>query len=298
NVLVVTVFYVDALKSTYKLIKSAHDGKSALDSLESFSFDLYVLCAEQAYQMGLPEISHDCLQMYFKGKAPVNQFLGRAYLCQSQLYTPVSTDNLEQFEKFNINLLKAIDFALNDSRYYFLIYNASVIYWKNIRPFLKPGSLYFLIPSLSQIVSALNHPDEEDKDWTAELMIELLECFLDASRMEEAITFSSTAATFIEENAPSRYKDLFSIMVIFENVTNNLNFPLDANRMLEKLQVLKVVFCLPFPSPEGKELGTNTRTESHAGLSPKANLLQLIRLLAITHVPTAKFRFVKYRITH
>uniref|UniRef100_A0A8C6YG84 Uncharacterized protein n=1 Tax=Naja naja TaxID=35670 RepID=A0A8C6YG84_NAJNA len=219
--------------------------------------------------MGLPEISHDCLQMYFKGKAPVNQFLGRAYLCQSQLYTPVSTDNLEQFEKFNINLLKAIDFALNDSRYYFLIYNASVIYWKNIRPFLKPGSLYFLIPSLSQIVSALNHPDEEDKDWTAELMIELLECFLDASRMEEAITFSSTAATFIEENAPSRYKDLFSIMVIFENVTNNLNFPLDANRMLEKLQVLKVVFCLPFPSPEGKELGTNTRTESHAGLSPK-----------------------------
>ncbi|KAG8135457.1 hypothetical protein E2320_008476, partial [Naja naja] len=160
---------VDALKSTYKLIKSAHDGKSALDSLESFSFDLYVLCAEQAYQ--------------------------------------------EQFEKFNINLLKAIDFALNDSRYYFLIYNASVIYWKNIRPFLKPGSLYFLIPSLSQIVSALNHPDEEDKDWTAELMIELLECFLDASRMEEAITFSSTAATFIEENAPSRYKDLFSIMV-------------------------------------------------------------------------------------
>uniref|UniRef100_A0A8C5WX83 Uncharacterized protein n=1 Tax=Laticauda laticaudata TaxID=8630 RepID=A0A8C5WX83_LATLA len=121
-------------------------------------------------------------------------------------------------------------------QYYFLIYNASVIYWKNIRPFLKPGSLYFLIPSLSQIVSALNHPDEEDKDWTAELMIELLECFLDASRMEEAITFSSTAATFIEENAPSRYKDLFSIMVIFENVTDNLNFLLDANRMPEKLQ--------------------------------------------------------------
>lgn len=42
---------VDALKSTYNLIKSAHDGKSALDSLESFSFDLYVLCAEQAYQV-------------------------------------------------------------------------------------------------------------------------------------------------------------------------------------------------------------------------------------------------------
>ncbi|XP_039193388.1 cilia- and flagella-associated protein 46 isoform X2 [Crotalus tigris] len=228
---------VDALKSTYKLIKSAHDGKSALDSLESFSFDLYVLCAEQAYQMGLPEISHDCLQMYFKGKAPVNQFLGRAYLCQSQLYTPVSTDNLEQFEKFNINLLKTIDFALSDLRYYFLIYNASVIYWKNIRPFLKPGFRYFLIPSLSQIVPALKHPDEEDKDWTAELMIELLECFLDASRIEEATTFSSTAATFIEENVPSRYQNLFSIMV-----RNKLVDVLDIEDKFESSLNLNIIY--------------------------------------------------------
>ncbi|XP_025029883.1 cilia- and flagella-associated protein 46, partial [Python bivittatus] len=234
---------VDALKSTYKLIKSAHDGKSALDSLESFSFDLYVLCAEQAYQMGFPEISHDCLQMYFKGKAPVNQFLGRAYLCQSQLHTPVSTDNLEQFEKFIINLLKTIDFALGDPRYYFLIYNASVIYWKNVRPFLKPGFRYFLIPSLSQIVPALKHPVEEDKDWTAELMIELLESFLDASRIEEAITFSSAAAAFIKENVPRRYKHLFSLMVRhklveFSDIEDKLESSLSLN-IIYKIQTIK-----------------------------------------------------------
>ncbi|XP_053164122.1 cilia- and flagella-associated protein 46 isoform X2 [Hemicordylus capensis] len=173
---------VEALKVTYKLIKSADEGKSALDSSESFSFDLYVLCAEQAHKMGFPEMSKDCLQMYFKGKPPVNQFVGRAYLCRSLLYTPVSTDNLEQFEQFIMNLLKAIDFALGDS-------------------------------SLSQIVPALNHPDEQDKDWTAELMIELIECFLDASRIEEAKQFSSTAAEFIKENVPGKYKQLFSLMV-------------------------------------------------------------------------------------
>lgn len=39
-------------------------------------------------------MSSDCLQMYFKGRFPVNQFLGRAYLCQGQLHTPLSTDNL------------------------------------------------------------------------------------------------------------------------------------------------------------------------------------------------------------
>lgn len=44
--------------------------------------------------MDLLEMSKDCLQMYFNGKPPANQFMGRAYLCKSQLYTPVSTDNL------------------------------------------------------------------------------------------------------------------------------------------------------------------------------------------------------------
>ncbi|XP_044276023.1 cilia- and flagella-associated protein 46 [Varanus komodoensis] len=204
---------VEALKNSYELIKTADEGKSALDPSESFSSDLYVLCAEQAHQMGFPEMSSHCLQMFFKGKPPVNQFLGRAYLCQSQLYTPVSTDNLEQFEKFIINLLKVVDFALDDTRYYFLIYNASVIYWKFVRPFLKPGFRHFLIPSLSQIVPALKHRSKEDKDWTAELMLELMDCFLDASKIEEAIEFSSTAAAFIKENVPGKYKQLFSLMI-------------------------------------------------------------------------------------
>ncbi|XP_034994598.2 cilia- and flagella-associated protein 46 isoform X1 [Zootoca vivipara] len=207
---------VEALKSAYKLIKSANDGKSALDALESFSFDLYVMCAEQAYKMGFPDMSNDCLRMYFKGKPPINQFLGRAYLCKSQLYTPVSTDNLEQFDRFTVHLLKVVDFALGNARYYFLIHNASVMYWRIVRPFLKPGFRHYLIPSLYQIVPALKHPTEQDKDWTAELMIELLECYLDASRMHEAIEFSSTAAAFIKEHVPGRYKQIFSIMVRYK----------------------------------------------------------------------------------
>uniref|UniRef100_A0A8C8VEA0 Uncharacterized protein n=1 Tax=Pelusios castaneus TaxID=367368 RepID=A0A8C8VEA0_9SAUR len=207
---------IQALKNTYELIKSANQGKSALDSSESFSSDLYVLCAEQALQLGYPEISSDCLQMYFKGRHPVNQFMGRAYLCQSQLYTPISTDNLEEFEKFVMYLMKALDFAIHDPRYYFLIYNASVIYWQIVRPYLKPGFRYLLIPSLSQIVTALKQAEEQDKQWQAELMIELLECFLDASKVKEAVDFSSTAAAYIKNNAPDKYQHIFSLMVIFK----------------------------------------------------------------------------------
>lgn len=56
-------------------------------------------------------------------------------------------------------------------RYHFLVYNASVLYWQMVRPFLKPGYRRHLIPSLSQIVNVLNQIEEEDKDWRAELML-------------------------------------------------------------------------------------------------------------------------------
>uniref|UniRef100_K7EC54 Cilia and flagella associated protein 46 n=1 Tax=Ornithorhynchus anatinus TaxID=9258 RepID=K7EC54_ORNAN len=202
----------ESLKKAYEFIKAANEGKSALDSSESFSSDLYVLCAEQALQLGYPEISATCLQMYFKGNPPSNQFLGRAHLCEAQLHTPHSADNLEEFEKSVIHYMKAINFAKEDSRYYFLIYNASVLYWQMVRPFLKPGSRHFLIPSLSQIVAVLNEATKKDKEWTAELMLELLECFLDARKTAEAAEFSSTAAAYIKVNVPHKYPQLFSIM--------------------------------------------------------------------------------------
>ncbi|RMB92507.1 hypothetical protein DUI87_31057 [Hirundo rustica rustica] len=118
----------------------------------------------------------------------------------------------EEFEKFVLFFMKAIDFATHDRRYFFLIYNASVLYWQLVRPFLKPGFRYCLIPSLSQIVTALNQIEEQDNEWRAELMINLLECFLDASKLEEAKEFSSTAAVFIKENVPDKYSQIFSLM--------------------------------------------------------------------------------------
>ncbi|XP_035186668.1 cilia- and flagella-associated protein 46 isoform X3 [Oxyura jamaicensis] len=204
---------VQALKDAYDLIKSACQGRSALHSSDNLSTDLYVLCAEQAFQLGYLQISSDCLQMYFKGRYPVNQFIGRAYLCQGQLHTPLSTDNLEAFEKFVLFFMKAIDFATHDRRYYFLVYNASVLYWQFVRPYLKPGFHCYLVPSLSQIVKALNQTEEPDSEWRAELMINLLECLLDASKLKEAKEFSSTAAVFIKENVPDKYSKIFSLMV-------------------------------------------------------------------------------------
>ncbi|XP_078006794.1 cilia- and flagella-associated protein 46 isoform X2 [Phascolarctos cinereus] len=204
---------VEALQKAYQLIRMASEGQCALDSSESFSLELAVLCAEQALQMKLPEITEDCVNLYFKGMPPSSQFRGRAYLCQAQLYTPESLEKLDEFEKSVTQFMKAVLFGSEDPRYYFLVYNASVLYWKMARAFLKPGHRQYLIPSLAQIVDALEQINEEDKDWVAELMIELLECYLEAGKMEAAAKFCANAALFIKMNAPHRYQRIFSIMV-------------------------------------------------------------------------------------
>ncbi|CAH6793280.1 AABR07005985.1 [Phodopus roborovskii] len=202
-----------ALRRAYELIKSANLGKSEFDPSESFSPDLFVLCAEQALKMGEPEMSDDCIQMYFKVKAPVTQFLGRAHLCRAQLYAPQSEENLEEFENCVTQYMKAINFAKGEQRYHFLVFNASVLYWHMVRPFLKPGYHQYVIPSLSQIINVLNQTEEEDKEWQAELMVELLECYLQAGRNEEAAKFCLTAAPFIKTHVPHKYRYMFSIMV-------------------------------------------------------------------------------------
>ncbi|XP_069914365.1 cilia- and flagella-associated protein 46 isoform X3 [Oryctolagus cuniculus] len=207
---------VASLQRAYELIKSANRGKSELDPSESFSPDLFVLCAEQALKMGEPEVSQDCIQMYFKVKGPVTQFLGRAHLCRAQLCAPKSSDNLEEFENCVTQYMKAINFAKGEPRYYFLVYNASVLYWQMVRPFLKPGYHHHVIPSLYQIVTVLNQTEEEDKDWRAELMLELLECYLEAGRKEEAARFCATAAPFVKAHVPHRYRQLYSAMVRHE----------------------------------------------------------------------------------
>ncbi|XP_026968831.1 cilia- and flagella-associated protein 46 [Sagmatias obliquidens] len=205
-----------SLKRAYQLIKSANLGKSEFDPTESFSPDLFVLCAEQALKMGQPEVSEDCIRMYFKVKGPVTQFLGRAHLCRAQLCAPKSTENMEEFENCVTQYMKAINFAKGEPRYYFLVYNASVLYWQMVRPFRKPGYHHRLIPSLSQIVSVLSQTEEDDKGWRAELMLELLECYLQAGRNEEAAKFCATAAPFIKANAPQKYRQIFALMVRHE----------------------------------------------------------------------------------
>jgi len=67
-------------------------------------------------------------------------------------------------EKENIVLL-----LFDVCRYHYLVFNASVIYWQICRPLLKLQCKQQLISSLQQVVQALDHVDDEDHNWRAEL---------------------------------------------------------------------------------------------------------------------------------
>ncbi|KAJ8418005.1 hypothetical protein AAFF_G00137140 [Aldrovandia affinis] len=151
--------------------------------------------------------------MYFKGKPPANQFLCRAYLCQGQLCSLQSSESVDDVEKAVMYFLKAIEISKEQPRYHFLVFNASVLYFQTIRPFLRPGPRPRIEESLMQVLRALEDVGETDYSWRAELMLHLVECLVEAGKAKEATSWAKVTADFIEANTPDLYPRIFSLQV-------------------------------------------------------------------------------------
>ncbi|XP_043568488.1 cilia- and flagella-associated protein 46 [Chiloscyllium plagiosum] len=201
------------LQKAYDLIKVATEEKPTLAGVQTVSPDLYVLCAELALQFEQRDISQDCLSMYFKGTLPHNQFLGRAYLCQAELYAPKSSAHVSDLKKAIRCILTTISYAKDEARYHFLVYNASVLYWRMVRPFIKPGFCDHVVVSLHEVIKGLQAVKDLDYEWTAELRIALVECYLDARMIKDATMFAYSTAEYIQNHVPHMYKKIFSIQV-------------------------------------------------------------------------------------
>ncbi|XP_025093435.1 cilia- and flagella-associated protein 46-like isoform X2 [Pomacea canaliculata] len=201
------------LQQAFTQIRSVFEARPVADGPELFGQDLFVQCAEIAFEHGLKDITRDCLKMFFLKQQPTNQFLIRAYLCQAQLLAPQDANKPEELDKAVVYILKAISLAKQTDRYHFLVYNASVIYWHFCRPFLKPNFRQFLAQSLHQVVQALGETDDQDFEWRAKLTISLIECLLDAGQKADASSISMVGAAFIKQNVPHLYKQIFGLMV-------------------------------------------------------------------------------------
>uniref|UniRef100_A0A671V0G9 Uncharacterized protein n=1 Tax=Sparus aurata TaxID=8175 RepID=A0A671V0G9_SPAAU len=179
-----------------------------------YILNLYFVCPlSLCFQLGCLEISAACLKMYFEGNPPANQFLCRAYLCQGQLKPLPATCTVEDFEEAVQYFLKAIEISKREPRYYFIVFNASVLYFQTTRPLLRPGQCLYLVPSLRQVIQSLEEVADQDHSWRAELMMHLIKCLVDSEKMEEATSFARTAEEFIKSHTPHLYPKLFTLMV-------------------------------------------------------------------------------------
>ncbi|XP_033122422.1 cilia- and flagella-associated protein 46-like isoform X2 [Anneissia japonica] len=209
------------LHQAFEQLKAASDRRPSSDGPEPCGQDLYVQCAEIALQYGLTDMTKACLSMYLHRTPPSNQFLCRAYLCHAQLLAPKSAEEISQLDKAVVYILKAIQFAKENARYNFLVFNASVLYWQFCRPFLKPNYRQHLSISLHSVVKALDDIDDKDYEWRAQLMLALIECHVDAGRSKEAAEVSKAAAEFTKANVPKLYKQVLQLQVQHNLVESN-----------------------------------------------------------------------------
>ncbi|KAM3842817.1 cilia- and flagella-associated protein 46 [Diretmus argenteus] len=224
-----------AVRAAYHLMREATAGGTNRQA-PCFSPEWCVLCAEEALQLGCLEISTACLKMYFEGKPPTNQFLCRAYLCQGQLASPPKTGSMEDFKKAVLYFLKAIEISKDKPRYHFVVFNTSVLYFQMARPLLQPGRRRHLVPSLRQVVQALEEVAEPDHSWRAELMMQLVECLVDSGEMEDARRFAKVTAEFIESHSPHLYPNIFTLLVRHKLLESGLH------EMTKQSSVLTVIY--------------------------------------------------------
>uniref|UniRef100_A0A3P9P3C7 Cilia and flagella associated protein 46 n=1 Tax=Poecilia reticulata TaxID=8081 RepID=A0A3P9P3C7_POERE len=120
------------------------------------------------------QMCFECLNMYFEGDPPHDQFFCRALMCQ------VYCMNNSVFRLFS-----CIWFVSYST--HFLVFNTSVLYFQGVRPLLQPGLCQHLVPSLKQVVKGLEEVADQDHSWRAELMMQVT----DFTNMSNIYAFES-----------------------------------------------------------------------------------------------------------
>ncbi|XP_037829580.1 cilia- and flagella-associated protein 46 [Kryptolebias marmoratus] len=201
-----------ALQAAYSFIIGAAGGGKT----PTFPPELLLVCAETAQQHGRAEISAACLKAFFEGNPAVNQFLCRAFVCQGQLKAPPAAGTVDDLNEAVMYFLKAIEISKNEPRYHFMVFNASVLYFQAVRPFLQPGRCRYLVSSLKQVVQSLEEVSDPDHSWRAELMIHLVRCLVDSGQLEDAANFAIITENFIKAQTPHLYPKLYKLQVKFK----------------------------------------------------------------------------------
>ena len=179
--------------------------------------ELPVLIAEAALDLSHPArteddaISHrvrtqdladSALQMFRASEPVQNQFLARAYLAQAEIASRLS--NGRKGDGLPDAVLKSLDYVMralalaqtSPARYQFLIYNASVAYWRCSRPLQRKGYFQHVLPSMPQVNDAINVLPDEDAEWKAMFAVVLARAYDAEGQQAQAIAVLNAVSGF------------------------------------------------------------------------------------------------------
>ncbi|XP_065641245.1 cilia- and flagella-associated protein 46 isoform X1 [Hydra vulgaris] len=182
---------------------------------------LLIKSAEAAIKFKKLDDAEWCIKEYFLTTQSKDEFFCRAYLCQSQLYIPNTCKDVKSFELSVGCLLTAIQNAKIHESFYYLVYNASVLFWSFSRPFMIVGYRHLIIDSLEFIISSLNEINDTDFEWRSDLLILLLECIAEVGSKEELVSMGISTLQFIKQHMLNNSKDVLKIL--FDNVLDQSN---------------------------------------------------------------------------
>lgn len=210
--------YITELCTTH-FVFPGHKG-----SAESLSPDLFVICAESAITINLVrnyDLIEEALTFYLALKPKENQFLARSYLCHAHLHKPASTRDTDKLAKCSSYILKTIDFGKQNSRYHFLVVNASILFWKLARPFLVLQSIHHVVNTLGAIVKALTIIDDPNKKWLLSVSVSYIESLYRNDQADVASKETQTAIKLAKTKCPEQLSEVICKLSNYGLVSNS-----------------------------------------------------------------------------
>ena len=100
----------------------------------------------------------------------MNEVVGNGERVGSSVYV-ISFSELPFIRTVRVYIHLSIHPPPHFCRYHFMVFNASVLMWKLVRPFQIPGSRAHVLSVITTASRALEEVGEEDEAWRVELLV-------------------------------------------------------------------------------------------------------------------------------
>ena len=175
------------LKEAYQLVERTLRSKGSFEyhKSEVLTPEAFLLCAEVAIMNEDYTIAHVGAENFFLTDPPKDQFYCRGLFVRAlvRAYNARDINGMPAIEKVKhclTYLLEAIDISLGAEkrpRYDFLVYNASVHFWRITRRMMRAQARHHFVEEMQKVVDALKVVNNSDKAWRCQYLITLALCY-------------------------------------------------------------------------------------------------------------------------